>query len=164
MTVATKNQIAVYNVPSPMNCLFKYECLQSYAWDDDLERAKQSLIDDKETWEKRLHECNKGTDKEWIKQIQHYIKQAERGLETLRLIDEEEFWNEQRKMVCNKVEEITEDLYYDMLECLPPIHLKGCRGFLMSEFLTGNITSQFWKDGDKYYHAYVDVKDKLTWN
>ena len=149
-----------------MTSIFKYETLRSYAWDDDLEKARAYHLESKEHWEKHLKEViNKpDVDKKWIKQIKHYIKQADRGLETLRLIDEEDFETEQRKLLCNKVEEISKKLYYDMFECLPPMFKHGASGFFMIERLTGTITSQFWQDGDKYYHAFADLTDETTWH
>lgn len=59
-------------------------------------------------------------------------------------------------------EEVTEEDYWDMLECLPPygyVTQGRLSGFLMSEFTSGNFTGCYVKDKvtGKYYCTTVDA-------
>lgn len=59
--------------------------------------------------------------------------------------------------------EITEEKYYEMLECLPPMQYKtGAKAitFKLEEMTCGNITSGFLhlKSNDKYYQMNVRYK------
>lgn len=50
--------------------------------------------------------------------------------------------------------------YMDMLEILPP--LKWSKGvFYMSEFLTGDLTTKFYKEGRYYYAEVVNFRDEF---
>ena len=56
----------------------------------------------------------------------------------------------------NPFKEITEEQYYESLECLPPQKwetVDGVNIFRMSEYLTGNITDHIVKYNDKFYSA-----------
>jgi hypothetical protein len=66
------------------------------------------------------------------------------------------------------LQEITEDFYYEMLNCLPPMHRVGAPGFFMCEYTAGSITSQFVRIGfdlreARYYGASVDMSNPDTW-
>ena len=80
-------------------------------------------------------------------------KQVLNGLRTL--------WKEIDKRKYINIEglkaEISKDAYWEMLECLPPLKMNnGC--FFMKEFLTGDLTTQFWEEENKYYAMVVDFK------
>jgi len=59
--------------------------------------------------------------------------------------------------------EIAEDFYYQMLNCLPPMHRAEAMGFFMCEMTSGTITSQFAEYRGKFYGAAVDLLDRATW-
>jgi hypothetical protein len=62
--------------------------------------------------------------------------------------------------------EITEDKWWEMLECLPPMKwctIDGVEMFCMSEMLSGPYTAQYARAGKNYYTKTVDVYDKTTW-
>jgi hypothetical protein len=67
-----------------------------------------------------------------------------------------------------RLQEITEDFYYQMLNCLPPMHRVGALGFFICEYTAGSITSQFVRIGGdmtpaRYYGASVDMSNRETW-
>lgn len=59
--------------------------------------------------------------------------------------------------------EIAENFYFEMLNCLPPMHRTGAMGFFMCEMTSGTITSQFVEYHGKFYGAAVDLLDRATW-
>lgn len=64
------------------------------------------------------------------------------------------------------VRETTEQVFYDMLNILPPLKwctIDGVEMFCMSEMYTGTYTNQYARYNDKYYTKMVDVTDKSTW-
>ena len=70
-------------------------------------------------------------------------------------------WKEIDKRAYRNIEglkaEITEDEYGEMLEILPPLK-HNAASFFMCEFLTGDLTTQFWKEEGKYYAMVVDFR------
>lgn len=59
--------------------------------------------------------------------------------------------------------EISEEQFYEMFECLPPMHLNTTdRGmsFKMSEMTTGDITQGYVKKNSKYYSMNCRIKTK----
>ena len=79
----------------------------------------------------------------------------------------EDFEKIQKEFYVKGPNEITEEDFQDSLECLPPrrwINHELFHTFMMSEFTTGTITSQFLHDKltNKYWHATVDAADKKT--
>ena len=59
--------------------------------------------------------------------------------------------------------EITEEQFYEMFECLPPMHMgKTPDGwsFKMSEMTFNDITSGYVCKGDKYYQMNCRLKTK----
>lgn len=62
-----------------------------------------------------------------------------------------------------KLAEISEDFYYQMLNCLPPMYRTEAMGFFMCEFTSGTITSQFVEYRGKFYGAAVDICNRATW-
>lgn len=62
-----------------------------------------------------------------------------------------------------KLAEISEDFYYQMLNCLPPMYRSGAMGFFMCEFTSGTITNQFVEYRGKFYGAAVDILNRETW-
>jgi|TARA_Y100000294_G_C8562531_1_gene339595 hypothetical protein len=70
-------------------------------------------------------------------------------------------WKEIDKRAYRNIEglkaEITEDEYWEMLEILPPLK-HNAASFFMCEFLTGDLTTQFWKEEGKYYAMVVDFR------
>ena len=62
--------------------------------------------------------------------------------------------------------EITEEDYYYFLEVLPPIYLKGNKGFLLMEALTHNekgaVRDRFWEENGKYFTEVVNECDYVS--
>lgn len=59
--------------------------------------------------------------------------------------------------------EITEEQFYEMFECLPPMQLKKDKAgwsFKMSEMTCGDITQGYVCKGDKYYSMNCRIKTK----
>jgi len=70
-------------------------------------------------------------------------------------------WKEIDKKAYRNIEglkaEISEDEYWEMLEILPPLK-HNAASFFMCEFLTGDLTTQFWKEEGRYYAMVVDFR------
>ena len=79
----------------------------------------------------------------------------------------EEYVKIQKEFYVTSPKESSKEDFLDSLECLPPrrwIKTERYETFMMSEFKTGSITSQYLYDIKKvkYWHASVDVTDKST--
>ena len=79
----------------------------------------------------------------------------------------EEYVKIQKEFYVTSPKESSKEDFLDSLECLPPrrwIKTERYETFMMSEFKTGSITSQYLYDikKGKYWHASVDVTDKST--
>ena len=79
----------------------------------------------------------------------------------------EEYVKIQKEFYVTSPKESSKEDFLDSLECLPPrrwIKTEIYETFMMSEFKTGSITSQYLYDitKEKYWHASVDVTDKST--
>lgn len=79
----------------------------------------------------------------------------------------DDFTKVQKAFYIKEPNETTEEEFQDSLECLPPrrwINHDLFHTFMMSEFTTGTITSQYLHDKitNKYWHATVDAADKET--
>lgn len=61
-------------------------------------------------------------------------------------------WMERKWWECSKAD------YWEALEMLPPLRM-GSGHFVMSEFLTGSITSVFFEIAGRYYCTHLDVSD-----
>jgi hypothetical protein len=53
--------------------------------------------------------------------------------------------------------EISEEIYDEQLNVLPPLYWKKDT-FYCCEFLTGSLTTKFWKESERYYCQVVDFK------
>ena len=58
----------------------------------------------------------------------------------------------------NYYSQITEQNYWYMLCCMPPLHMHG-KAFLMSELNSGNLTNGAIEIAGKYYVFVIAVKD-----
>ena len=58
---------------------------------------------------------------------------------------------------------VSEAFHDDMLGVLPPVHILGMPGFLVSEAVTEDIHAQFVERGGRFYGAYVALRDPATW-
>ncbi len=92
-----------------------------------------------------------------------YTSKYKKELETVRVIKKEDYRKEADQVILTEPIEITEEVYYEMLEILPPLCYTG-NGFLMSEFQTESYTDQFFKRDGKFYMAVVDYRRKETWH
>jgi len=52
--------------------------------------------------------------------------------------------------------EITKNNYYYFMEILPPLKYTN-KGFIMSEFLSGNYTDYYYEENNKYYIELIEV-------
>lgn len=80
----------------------------------------------------------------------------------------DEYTEKRKQHYIKKPKKIKEEKYYDMLNCLPPRRFllnKTYETFMMSEFITENITTQFIhiRETNEYWEANVDVKDESTY-
>lgn len=120
---------------------------------------KKSLLN----WKKHLREGVVKNDIEQINFSKGYIKKYKKELKTVRIIKKSDYKKEQDKVILTKPFEITEEVYFEMLEVLPPLRFTQ-NGFIMSEFYTENYTTQFFKKDDKFYGAMIDYTRKETWH
>jgi len=78
-----------------------------------------------------------------------------------------EFQELQKKEYCSNTTEITEKEFFEVFECLPPLQYTKLSDddfyFLMSEYLTGDITAQYLKKDGCYYVKNVVVGDSTTY-
>ncbi len=58
---------------------------------------------------------------------------------------------------------VSEAFHDDMLGVLPPVHIQGMPGFLVSEAVTEDIHAQFVERRGRFYGAYVALRDPATW-
>lgn len=58
---------------------------------------------------------------------------------------------------------VSEAFHDDMLGVLPPVHILGMPGFLVSEAVTEDVHAQFVERGGRFYGAYVALRDPATW-
>jgi len=112
-------------------------------------------IRDVKTWEANI--STYGEDKH----NKAYLQHALHALETFRIIDKACF-KELFNAVTLNTEEITEEIYDEMLDILPPLHF-ACNSFIMCEFYFSSYTSQFYKKDGKYYRSTINYEDRSTW-
>lgn len=66
-----------------------------------------------------------------------------------------------------KLKKISKEDWWEMFEILPPMNWcrqqEGLEIFFMSEFFSGNITSEYARDGDNYFTKNVLYNDQKTW-
>ena len=163
MTTQTQSKrlLTVYNNFS--NDIFGgLENITCYNVGNCLEAAKKSKMETWATWTARYNEYKYNNDEEGMNFAQKYINQSMKELDSLRVIDSNEYYSEQRRLILTGEKEISEDLYFDMLGCLPPLKM-GEKYFIMSEFYTGTYTRQFFKRDGKFYMQMIDYADKETW-
>ena len=61
------------------------------------------------------------------------------------------------KALCQPFEEITQERYYDLMECVPPKRLKRNR-FFVGEAYSGNMYDLCFKHGGRYFKALRDIR------
>jgi hypothetical protein len=133
--------------------------LTVWGYGEDMTECKQELQKELETWQGHFA---KYTDPDCQKMAQKYIDQKERELKTVRVMKVEDYQKELDATMLQGAREITEELYWDMLGCLPPLQM-GQNFFIMSEFLTGSFTRQFFKKNGKFYEQIIDYRRQETW-
>ena len=73
---------------------------------------------------------------------------------------------EKEKYLTGKVNNVTKEIFHEMLEILPPLQWENngvFECFCMSEFLISNYTEQYGHFNDKYISKTVDFYDKSTY-
>jgi hypothetical protein len=58
---------------------------------------------------------------------------------------------------------VSEAFHDDMLGVLPPVHIRGMPGFLVSEAVAEDVHAQFVERGGRFYGAYVALRSPATW-
>ena len=58
---------------------------------------------------------------------------------------------------------VSEAFHDDMLGVLPPVHVRGMPGFLVSEAVAEDVHAQFVEHRGRFYGAYVALRDRATW-
>ena len=128
----------------------------------DFKEAKES---ERKTWVNRYNELSEEEKADrWGMLCLHYAKNAAYAIDTAKVISTDAEYQEIEKQTYIKApKEISKDLYFEMLGCLPPCHKEGIKGFYMSERISGSYTHNFYKDGNKYFVKVINLKDKTTW-
>jgi len=136
--------------------------LRPWGYADKKDECEKSIKQSIETWKKRYQDCKNENNEEGMAFAAAYVEQYTKEFLTVRVIDIEGFEKEQAKLLLTGPQEITEDIYWEMLECLPPLKM-GKNYFIMSEFFTDSYTRQFFKKNKKYYTQMIDYKNQDTW-
>lgn len=133
--------------------------------DKSLKDFKEKQKKEFQLWKNRYNELSKKEKKErWGKMCKHYANNALYAIKTAFIINSDEDYQKIVKQTyITKPKEITEKLYYDMLECLPPGYKKELKGFYVTERIFDNFVHNFYKENDKYYVRTVDLDDVTTW-
>ncbi len=58
---------------------------------------------------------------------------------------------------------VSEAFHDDMLGVLPPVHIRGMPGFLVSEAVAEDVHAQFVEHRGSFYGAYVALRSPATW-
>ncbi|WP_226019568.1 hypothetical protein [Novosphingobium sp. FKTRR1] len=58
---------------------------------------------------------------------------------------------------------VSEAFHDDMLGVLPPVHVRGMPGFLVSEAVAEDVHAQFVEHRGRFYGAYVALRRPETW-
>jgi len=58
---------------------------------------------------------------------------------------------------------VSEAFHDDMLGVLPPVHIRGMPGFLVSEAVAEDVHAQFVEHRGRFYGAYVALRSPATW-
>ena len=129
---------------------------------EDLKTEKEK---ERMEWVKRYNEIPESEKNDrWGMLCLHYAKNAAYAIDTAQEIATDAEYNELEKQTYIKEpKEISKDLYFEMLECLPPCYKEGVKGFYMSEMLHDSYTHNFYKDGNKYFVKVINLKDETTW-
>ena len=131
----------------------------------EIERAKEFYKEDLALVTRHRSDYPKDAEY-WQERIDYYTNILAGGFEAITL--EEYRRREKAKWVSGKVTEITEEKYFDALDCLPPLNYSGNENaswFFICEMITMSFTNQYYHDkkNDKYYTAVADLHDKSTW-
>lgn len=103
----------------------------------------------------------------WRKQLAVTEETLSQGFEAVTF--DEYIAREKRRYITGEVKEVTEQEYWNALECLPPLDFTriddAFEYFFMSERYTLSFTNQYLHDynSGKYYVKMVDLCDKSTW-
>lgn len=164
METETKSEYGIVYNSHYSNCRFKggSVSLQVYGHGNDTSECVAEITKELDMWQNRFDEYASKGDEEGKKFASEYIDSKKKALASVRVIKKMEYQKELDAVILQDAEEISEDDYYEMLECLPPLKMEQ-NYFVMSEFFTGTYTSQFYKKDDKYYHKMIDYKRPETW-
>jgi len=156
-----ENSVVVYNSISD-DRFGGTESIRVWNYGDDITECKEYIKKTIDSWKKHFKEYLQKNDKEGMAFAQKCVTQYTKEFDTIRVIDISEFKNIQALLLLKEPQEISEDIYWEMLECLPPLKTTK-NGFIMSEFYTGSYTRQFYKKNNKYYTKMIDYSNQDTW-
>lgn len=146
--VADTNRLRIYNFES-----------ENETAEQILTRAEEHKRESIESWTRNVEKYPDAED------FPKYLEDAKK--ENWQIMTYGEYEKlERAKMLEGEPEEITEDKWREMLECLPPMKwctIGGVEMFCMSEMLSGSYTAQYARVGKKCYTKTVDAYDKTTW-
>ena len=95
------------------------------------------------------------------------IINTKKKIDTLFITTLGEFFElEKKEQLSIPIKEITEEKFYEMLDCLPPLQWETVgkvNQFCMSEFWTGNYTNQYGTYRGHYFIKRVDFEDSSTY-
>ena len=132
--------------------------------EDELQKANQYYIDD---FQKIKKFAEQYPESEYWQT--RYNSEKAKPQKHCKIMTFTEFEKAEREYLLSKeLKQITEDVYYDMLNVLPPIKWttrQNVEMFCMSEMYTCTYTSQYAHDktNNKYYSKLVDCTDESTW-
>jgi len=132
----------------------------------EIKRAAEYYSNQAETYRRYIVQYPDNAEY-WRKQLTVTEETLSQGFEAVTF--DEYIAREKRRYITGEVKEITEQEYWNALECLPPLDFTRIDDefeyFFMSERYTLSFTDQYLHDynSGKYYVKMVDLCDKSTW-
>jgi len=136
--------------------------VQVFGHGSDVSECMDELTKELNMWSDRYFNAKNNDDAEGQKFAGEYVERKKKEISSIRVIKKSDYAKELDAVILQEAEDITEDDYFEMLGCLPPLKM-GQNYFIMSEFFTGSYTSQFYKKNNKYYHKMIDYRRQETW-
>lgn len=129
----------------------------------ELQRAREYLANQANALEKLIAGCPRP---DFRKQWADALDRTRRA--DYQIMPWKEFYAAEReKILANPVQRITEALYREALETLPPLRYEhfadGWERFCLREFYTGSYTQQYFHSKEGWFCRMVDFFDPSTW-
>ena len=153
--------LTVYTTIS--NCRFgPIKSLRVSEHGDKTEKIKNELERSMQMWKSAARAAQERGDEEGQKFCEKNSDKNKKELATVRTLKTSDYKKELEALLLTGPKEITQDDYWDMLGCLPPLRM-GAYYFIMGEFFTDSYTQQFFKKDGKFYVQMIDFKNQETW-